>query len=477
MDWLADDEPPLWRVWLTRIVVTAMIAFAIEYLGRQPVPEFRREEKPQQQEKRVMQYAEMAIEEKEELMEEEGAEEDGAAVTTEIPKEDVYAEEEADFVVVEQEPQKDTTEIGREERKQVGTAKPKNDSTNEATSTNTDTGSNPTAEEEEDQENAAPKTIKFRNKLLKHPGMDGYHRWYDIETSLFRQYNVGRTDDIEVIPPYVKKSRSGQVKVSLQVLNQLTDPSVNQRIKVYWINYTGHEVLKGTITRGETWRQTTYPEHPWVFRLSDTEELLVHYIPERVIPHLEEAPTIDEDQPYVGIQRFIIKRPTPEAVRDNLICSIDDKIMPHPASHHFHNPNLAHDWTLLQMQRTDYFNYNPGATLICKYLTNIAMDPANANYRHIRIANKNFTSGIWNTAARGLLLAAGFVEQHAYAELGTGEPLSSELVQDVSLVLHRLEQSLAALGQNSGSSTVQPEGADGFGRAGFGRAGQMNSRP
>ena len=58
-------------------------------------------------------------------------------------------------------------------------------------------------------------------------------------------------------------------------------------------------------------------------RKSDTQELLLHYIPERNIPHLDEVPTIDEDRPMVGVQRFIIKPPKDQAIRDHHICSID----------------------------------------------------------------------------------------------------------------------------------------------------------
>jgi len=76
-------------------------------------------------------------------------------------------------------------------------------------------------------------------------------------------------------------------------------------------------------------------------------------------------------------------------------------------------------------------------------------------------------------------------EQHAFCELGTAQPLRSERVQDVSLVLFRLEQCVTQLQQqqeqfnnsaNRPSQQQQPQGADGSGRAGFGRAGEMNFR-
>jgi len=308
--------------------------------------------------------------------------------------------------------------------------------------------------------------------------MEGFHNWYDVETSLFRQYTVGRSDGVDALPPYVPKSRNGQVRVALRVTNDLTDSQIGQYIDVYWMNYKGHEESKGTIHRGETWTQTTWLEHPWVFRLSNTNELLLHYIPERVIPHLDEAPTVEDGNSMVGMQRIFIRRPTQQAERDYHICSIVDTIMPHPARHHFHNPDQAHTWTLLQMKRMNYFDSNPGATLLIKYLTNIAMHPDKPHYRQIRIANKKFYSSIWQTPARGLLLAAGFAEQHANAELGTDAPLPGNRVQDVSLVLFRLQQYLIQLEQEGSATAVsrQPAGADGSGRAGFGQAGSMNVR-
>jgi hypothetical protein len=130
------------------------------------------------------------------------------------------------------------------------------------------------------------------------------------------------------------------------------------------------------------------------------------------------------------------------------------------------------------MKRQEYFANQPGAQLLTKYLTNIVMHPDKATYRKIRIANQKFFHSIWQTAARGLLLAAGFVEQNAYAELGTADPLPGNRVQDVSLVLFRLEQVATAKDNNilSTTSNQQPQGADGTGRAGFGRAGEMSSR-
>lgn len=70
----------------------------------------------------------------------------------------------------------------------------------------------------------------------------------------------------------------------------------------------------------------------------------------------------------------------------------------------------------------------------------------------------------------GVLLAAGFVEHGAYAELGSERTLPRTRVREVSLILHSLEQWEA---KQDGSLRVvnQPQGSDGFGRANFGRTG------
>ena len=471
------------NVWVSRILVTVLIAVLLEYISRKPVPQILHggaKEKENEATDRVREKAaaraEKALKIKEQQKQATATKEtnDKAILLDKKPVEDENIKEAAKVTEGPAE-----TEESDEKVKESVAEKPAKEKHGSAKKKDKKAGEAPATEEETPR----AKPI-FRNKSPYHPGMQGFHNWYDIETSLFRQYTVGRSDGVDTMPPYVQKSRNGQVRVALQVTNDLTLSTENQVINVFWMNYLGHEEAKGTIHRGETWTQTTFVEHPWVFRLSDTNELLLHYIPERVIPHLEEAPTIEEANPMVGVQRITITRPTDQAQRDHHICSVVDKVLPHPGRHHFHNPNQAISWTLLQMTRSKYFDYHPGATLLCKYLTNIAMHPDNPHYRHIRIANKSFYHGIWQTPARGLLLAAGFCEQHANAELGTAAPLPAERVQDVSLVLFRLEQYLTHLEQQqqeaaastSADRAQQPEGADGSGRSGYGQAGQMNVR-
>lgn len=499
---LDEEQQSSWQIWLVRVFVTAAIILAFEYWYKLPPPQSRNDQSAGggYEGSATFEYRELPTEVKVDDIDKKTGEA-AASVPTEANTE---SDQQSEKSAVDANEQVIDEFRGLEKNGKLANAanvfdnhqnenespQPRIplDSSNEMDSlgwsmtgtekqqaflnSSQDVTLTPEANPNSDEQR---RTVKFKNKSSRHPGMTGFHSWYDIETSLYRQYHVGRTDGVEVIPPYQPQSRRGTVKVNLRVTNELTQDA--QVIDVYWINYKGNEEQKGRITPGETWFQQTWVEHPWVFRLSDSQDLLLHYIPERVIQHLEEAPTCDEKDPYTGQHVFIFRPPIAQAERDHHICSIIDPILPHPASHHFHNPNEAHTWTLLHMKRQEYFSYNPDAVLLTKYLTNIAMNPSKANYRQIRIANKNFFQSIWQTSARGLLLAVGFVEQNAYAEMGTEEPLPSDRVQDVSLALFRLEQAKIQLQQEASQVTrsrQQPDGADGSGRAGYGRAGGMS---
>jgi hypothetical protein len=117
----------------------------------------------------------------------------------------------------------------------------------------------------------------------------------------------------------------------------------------------------------------------------------------------------------------------------------------------------------------------PEVDTLFKYLTNIVKSPEQVKYRQIRIRSPTFAP-IWQSPMRGLLLAVGFVEEQAYAELGCDQPLPRERIQDLALLTYLLTEwkRKECLQSNSNHQIEQPEGADGWGRAGFGRAGQMN---
>jgi hypothetical protein len=304
----------------------------------------------------------------------------------------------------------------------------------------------------------------FRNKSREHPGLEHFWRWCDIECSLFRVYSLGGTNDNEndIIPPFIPHSRRGNVKVSLQVINR-----TGWTILVYWKNYKGTEDFKGRIQPNTQWNQQTWIEHPWVFRDEATGRVLVHYIPERIIPHCTMQPTVDENDTTVGVHRFIIDMARDEDNDDskNYLVEIQDSVLPFPARKHFKSIEQAVDFALLHMHRMNY----QGWDVLIKYLTNILFDPGNSKFRCIRIANPKFSTNVWQTPAKGLLLAIGFVEHGAYVELGTAKPLLNDQKKMLSTILFSIniwkQKQLPA----------QPVGADdGFGRAGFGRAGDMN---
>jgi len=295
----------------------------------------------------------------------------------------------------------------------------------------------------------------------EHPGLDQFYHWYNTETSLYRIYELGRTDDVPVVPPFHPASERGKVPVALIVGNKYYE-----QINVFWTDYKGREVPKGRIPSGETWHQTTWIGHPWTFR-AVSGEVLLHYIPYRVIPTTKQIPTTDPNDSSVGLHQFVIGRPA----WGPYSCSVSDPVLPHPPEKALDTPVKAAQWTLQHMTRMGY----NGGEVLAKYLTNIVAHPDNPKYRQIRTAQAKFNEAVWNTAARGLLLAVGFVEREAYAELGTMSKLSRERVRDLSTALFALEQWRMEQGETTVYDQDQPEGADGYGRGGFGRAGEINS--
>jgi hypothetical protein len=356
----------------------------------------------------------------------------------------------------------------------------------------------------------------FKAVTDDHPGLQAFWDWCNVEASLFRIYTVSRGDGVETVPPYNPSSRRGQVSVHLRVTNATSDT-----IAVYWVNYKGREEGKGMIRPGAVWAQTTWMEHPWVFRQAagtdivddtpvegdgDEQSVLLHYIPYQILPTLPESPTVDPEDPTVGMHQFTIRPPlrlettattTNAATNTNpFSVSIDDPTLPFPAEHYLKTPTACISWTLMHCRRMmEAQQLHPDSyTTLIKYLTKIVQHPATAKYRHIRIANPVFQR-LWQTPVRGLLLAAGFVECGAHLELGssggtsgssgdssgtsdgdgTTTPLRRDRVQDVALLLFQVEQSQSLTsGTNNSVAQQQPLGADGFGRAGYGRAGGMN---
>lgn len=301
----------------------------------------------------------------------------------------------------------------------------------------------------------------------EHTGLAAFWRWCDVEASLFRIYTVTRKDNVEdetTTAPYNPSSRRGNVPIKLRVTNDLAHP-----ITVYWVDFKGNHVERGTISpNGGTWRQTTWIDHPWIFCATDEtgeEKILMHYFPCRVIPTTAEAPTVDNDgEPDSGTTGIHQFRIAASAADSPLSCVVDDPILPYPAAVFLRTSHQAAEFSLLHCLRMNY----GGWSVLKKYLSKIQQQPDNPHYRQIRIANRTFADAVWDTPAKGVLLAAGFVEHGAYAELGSDTALSTEIVKELYLLLYVIDRwELRSEGPHA--QLRQPEGADGYGRAGFGR--------
>jgi hypothetical protein len=90
----------------------------------------------------------------------------------------------------------------------------------------------------------------------QHPGMSGFFHWYEVETSLYRIYTLTRKDGQQVVPPYIPHSYRGTLNLFLHVTN-----STNHLINVYWVDYKGAHIIKGTIKPNQVWTQSTWIDH------------------------------------------------------------------------------------------------------------------------------------------------------------------------------------------------------------------------
>jgi hypothetical protein len=297
----------------------------------------------------------------------------------------------------------------------------------------------------------------------KHPGMGGFCHWCDVETSLYRIYTLTRKDGAQVAPPYIPHSYRGNTPIHLVVHN-----STSNTIQVYWVDYKGAHVPKGKIKPNHSWTQLTWIDHPWVFGDVNDETVYLYYIPYRAIPTLPTASTVNPDDTSIAQHQFSL---IPSKPNDPFSIGISDAIMPFPSSLHHLEPLHGITWTLTHMSRL-LVPEDPSIDVLQKFLTNIFENPQVVKYRQLRTASRHFKP-IWESAMRGLLLAVGFVEQGGYAELGCHDyPLSPERVQEVALLSYLVKEWKS---KPNAVNFAQPQGAvDGFGRAGFGRAGTIN---
>lgn len=289
----------------------------------------------------------------------------------------------------------------------------------------------------------------------EHPGMDEFQAWYVAISDLYRQYLIGSEND-EVDAPIIPRSERGNVQIHLEVSN-----STSSALDVFWVDYLGREEWKGSAAPGGTWTQISYVGHPWTFR-AQGGQVLCHYVPFRVIPTTDQCRTVTREGE--ALQRFSILSPSYSSSAKGLACDIVDPIFPFPATK-IQSIEKALEWCYRQMERE-----RSSPHVLLKYLNNILKDPSEAKYRQIRTSNTRFWNGVWITAGRGVLHALGFEEKGAYVEMGpaTGA-LSPERLKQVSKAIQDLKVVQARM--DGIDEKQQPEGADGYGRAGYGRIG------
>jgi len=304
----------------------------------------------------------------------------------------------------------------------------------------------------------------------RHPGMDAFCYWYEVQTSLYRIYTLGRHDGVEVAPPYIPHSYRGQTSVLLDVKNQLSTA-----LKVYWVDYKGSHILKGTIQPNQVWHQSTWIDHPWVFEGTDQHgnpTPFLYFIPYRIVPTLKESMTTYLDNRETGLYRFSIIPPTNHQNSAKYYCAVqEDGIMPFSANDHFLTPVAAISWTLQFLSRSGLTHDDPRIDLVQKYLANIVKSPEVVKFRQLRTRSSGTFGSIWNSPLQGLFLAVGFVEEQGFAELGCEtKPLPRERIQELALLSYMLTSWKQK--ETNREWIEQPEGAtDGFGRAGYGRVG------
>jgi hypothetical protein len=346
--------------------------------------------------------------------------------TTRTPDRRLFVEPD-DLVVQEEAERNESSNTGKKKEKVAGEEA-------EETSSPANADRSQTLESQQRRTSFLTEEEPPREETDDHPGLDAFWHWYDAEASSFR---CCATKDNGSVPPF--PSRLVTEHVQLRVTNAL-----EENLAVDWINYQGLPETRGTIAPGDTWTQATELDHPWAFRSAEEDHVLLRYIPHRVIPTIEEAPTAGTDG-AAGIHRFTIRPADPDS-SDR--CSIDDPAFPFPAAKHFPTPTAAASWAVLHCQRCSYDSWD----VLAKYFTKIVSHPEVSNYRRIRKDNSTFHHKVWSTPARGILLASGFVERDDFAEFGCSQPLSRERVQDLSLILYMVER--AASGQSVSQQAV-----------------------
>ena len=100
----------------------------------------------------------------------------------------------------------------------------------------------------------------------------------------------------------------------------------------------------------------------------------------------------------------------------------------------------AISWSCQQIHREEVASPGCGIAALKRlrrYLVNASKCPEEVKYRKLRICNPIFMQNVYNTGARGVLLALGFEERCGYLECGAGEgrALTQDRIQMISVRL------------------------------------------
>ncbi len=327
---------------------------------------------------------------------------------------------------------------------------------------------------------APPMPLELKSQA-KHPGLQRYYNWQTVLASLYRVYAIpsyNKRDYHEATLPMHPSSERGKQAVEIQVINSTS----HSKIDVYWIDYKGKEVHKGSIrNKGGVWNQTTYIGHPWTFRIGPGEHnVLLKYAVFRVVPVTLGADISQEgsqaDAASGGesqVHRFTLKDvPRGYVARNQIrsvpVCWVDDANLPEvplvrsdTSSEEFTSSEMndAIRWSLQHLRREDGLHFCDGITsanILLKYLNNIVTHSDDPKYRRLRLCNRIFQDHVYETAARGVLLALGFEEWLGYMECGpgSGKMLGSDRMQQILYAIQALKNEFKIM---EGGSEVQAQ--------------------
>ena len=284
-------------------------------------------------------------------------------------------------------------------------------------------------------------------------------------SDLYRVYTIAEEGKESPIPT-LPRSENGRAQIAMYVHNQMWEKDID----VYWVDYKGKERYKGTIRShlGRDLNIMTWVGHPWTFRRSQDQQLLLHFVPFKVPPiTADEAKAIDAlgRDNSIGHYEFTIAEPdnVSSGNETSKTCSVIDGIFPYPPNK-IKSVNHALEFSCQQMEREEV-----SPRILLKYLNNIALHPSDSKYRQIRTNNHVFWNNVWINGGRGILHSLGFEERGAYIEMGPHQgQLPKERLKQLLNAIVMLEELAKDMEDIDRNEIVRPFGTNGnSGRAGW----------